>query len=91
MARAGESSAMGGKKKGKIEDMMKELALREEDLDDVVFEESNAPAEEDLRWIILVHVHMDKGFNTYWFFRNMRTAWDLARDGKIKTLEENLF
>ena len=34
---------------------------------------------------------MDKGFDNYWFFNNMRSAWDLARPVKMKTLEENLF
>lgn len=48
---------------------MRELALCEEDLD-----EEDAPAEEDLRWMIIVWVHMDKGFISYWFFRNARKA-----------------
>ena len=87
MAKHGEGSMSGSK--GKIEDLMKELALNEEK--DMVFNEKDAPAEEDLRWMILVRVHMDKDFSNYWFFRNMRTTWDLARPVKIKTLEENLF
>ncbi|KAE8768432.1 hypothetical protein D1007_60094 [Hordeum vulgare] len=81
--------ARGGK--GKIEDLMKELALQEDDMDDDVFEEADAPPTDDLRWMVLVCVHMDKGFSNYWFFRNMRSDWDLARPVKIKTLEENLF
>lgn len=68
MASRREPSASGAKGKGKLEDLMKELALKEEDLDDVVFEEEDAPADEDLRWMILARVHMDKGFSTYWFF-----------------------
>lgn len=91
MANHGGSSASGSKWKGKLEDLMKELALDEEDLYDVVFKEDDAPAEEDLWWMILVRVHMDKGFSNCWFFRNMRTAWDLARDVMIKTLDENIF
>lgn len=91
MVTRSESAAAGGKGKGKIEDLMEELALKEDDLDDVVFEKDDAPPEEDLRWMIVIRVHMDKGFSNYWFFRNMRSAWDLARKVKIKTLEENLF
>ncbi|XP_073367775.1 uncharacterized protein [Aegilops tauschii subsp. strangulata] len=34
---------------------------------------------------------MDKDFSNYGFFRTMRAAWDLAREVKIKTLEDNLF
>ncbi|KAE8771773.1 hypothetical protein D1007_56277 [Hordeum vulgare] len=81
--------ARGGK--GKIKDLMKKLALQEDDLDGVVFEEADASPEDDLRWMVLVRVHMDKGFSNYWFFPNMRSAWDLARSVKIKTLEGNLF
>ena len=91
MAARGGSSALGNKGKGKIEDLMKELDLKEDDLDDVVFEEEDAPSEKNLGWMILVRVHMDKDFNNYWFFRQMRASWDLARPVKIKTLEENLF
>ncbi|XBI96090.1 hypothetical protein VPH35_032417 [Triticum aestivum] len=91
MANHGDPAASGSKGKGKLEGLMKELALKEDDLGDVVFEEDDAPAEEELRWMILARVHIDKGFSTYWFLRNMRTAWDLARPVKIKTLEDNLF
>ena len=82
----GGSSTSGSKGKGKIEDLMKELDLKEDDLDDLVFEEDDARPDENLRWMILVRVHMDKDFSNYWFFRQMRAAWDLARKVKIKTL-----
>ena len=36
------SSASGSKGKGKLEELMKELALKEDDLDDVVFEDDDA-------------------------------------------------
>ncbi|KAF6985936.1 hypothetical protein CFC21_003739 [Triticum aestivum] len=91
MAQRGDPSASSSKGKDRLEALMKELALKDDDLDDVVFDEGDAPAEEDLRWMILARVHMDKSFSTYWFFRNMRSAWDLARPVKIKTLEKNLF
>ncbi|XP_020148031.1 uncharacterized protein [Aegilops tauschii subsp. strangulata] len=91
MASRVDASGSGAKGKGKLEDIMQELALKEEDLDDVIFEDDDAPAEEELRWMVLARVHMDKGFSTYWFFRNMRSAWDLARPVKMKTLEDNLF
>ncbi|XBI37081.1 hypothetical protein VPH35_122491 [Triticum aestivum] len=91
MAKQGTLGASGSKGKGKLEDLMEELALKEDDLDDVVFEEDDAPLEEDLQWMILVRVHIDKTFSNYRFFRNMKSTWDLARKVQIKTLEENLF
>ena len=84
-------SAADGSKGGNLDRLMQELAMKEDDMDDALFEEDDAPPEENLRWMILARVHMDKSFSTYWFFRNMKSAWDLARGVKIKTLEDNLF
>lgn len=39
--------------------MMAELGLREEDLDDVVFDEKDAPPEAT-RWMAVAWVHIDK-------------------------------
>ena len=41
-----------------VEKMMQELGLKEEDLDDVVFDEKDAPAEA-ARWIALAKVGQD--------------------------------
>ncbi|KAE8809515.1 hypothetical protein D1007_13801 [Hordeum vulgare] len=52
------SSSVGGGRK--VEDLMKEVALQEDVLYDVVFEESDAPVEEDICRMNLFRVHMDK-------------------------------
>lgn len=49
MANRGVGSTSDDKGEGKLEDMMRELALNEDDLDDVVFDEDDETAEEDLR------------------------------------------
>lgn len=56
--------------------MMQELGLQEEDLHDVVYDEMEAPLAAT-RWLALARVHMDKPYGQYWFFKNMRAAWDL--------------
>jgi hypothetical protein len=53
-----------------------------DDLDDVVFEEEDS-TEVDNRWLLIVPVHMGWEFSNFWFFKNMRAAWDLAQDVKI--------
>ena len=58
---------------------MMELGLREEDLDDVVFDEDEAPPAAS-RWIALVRVYTPKSYNQFWFFKNIRAAWDLAQE-----------
>ncbi|XBI80709.1 hypothetical protein VPH35_089798 [Triticum aestivum] len=69
---------------------MKELGLREEDLDDVVFDEKEAALVAP-RWVTLAKVHTIKTYSQYWFFRNMRAAWDLAQEVQFKPLEDNLY
>ena len=73
-----------------VEAMMRELGLTEEDLDDVIFDEKQAPAEGP-RWIMLARVNTTKTYSQTWFYRNMRSAWDAAQEVKFKPLEENLY
>lgn len=54
--------------------LMEELGLREEDIDDVVFEEDKAPSAAT-HWMALAKVHMDKTYSQFWFYKNMRAAW----------------
>jgi hypothetical protein len=79
MAAREQSYSSGTAGKEDLEKMMRELGLHEEDLDDVVFEEEQPPAQSDNRWMIVVRVHIDRDFSNYWFFKNMRTAWDLVQ------------
>lgn len=46
-----------------VQEMMEELSLKEDDLDDVVFEEEEAPTETDVRWMAIVRVHMQKTYS----------------------------
>lgn len=73
-----------------VERMMKELGLKEEDLVDVVVDEKGLP-EEAARWMAIARVHTDKSYSQYWFFRNMRVAWDLAQEVKFRPLSNNLY
>nr|XP_020154401.2 uncharacterized protein LOC109739757 [Aegilops tauschii subsp. strangulata] len=70
--------------------MMEEVGLKEEDLQDVVVEDEEIP-EEATRWMAIARVHTERTYSQYWFFRNMRSAWDLAKDVKIRPLEDNLY
>ena len=74
-----------------VEEMMKNLGITEDDLDDVVFEEQDVPAEVAVRWMAIARVHTPKNYSQYWFFKNMRAAWDLAHDVKFRPLEDNLY
>jgi hypothetical protein len=54
--------------------MIKKLGLREEDLDDVVYEDESLPPTEAPRWLAIARVHTDHEFSNFWFYKNPRTA-----------------
>ena len=80
--------ASGSNTASDMENMMAELGFREEDLDDVVFDEKRAPPYET-RWMAVARVHINKPYSQYWLFKNMCAAWDLAHDVKFRPLEDN--
>lgn len=89
MARDQECSlASGGR--NDLEAMMKQLGLMEDDLDNVIFEEETAVPMEATRWLAIARVHTEVEYSNYWFYKNMRSAWELAQDVKTRTLEDNL-
>lgn len=73
-----------------LEAMMEELGLKEDELQDVIVEDGELPMEAT-RWMALARVHTDKPYSQYWFYRNMRVAWDLAQEVKIRPLKDNLY
>jgi hypothetical protein len=66
-----------------VEAMLAKLGRKEDDLDDVIYEEEVQQPEEDTRWMVVGHVHIEAEFSHFWFFKNMRTVWDLAKEVKI--------
>jgi hypothetical protein len=54
------ASPSGGEGKDDLDEMMRKLGLREEDLDDVVYEEEPPPPPEVTRWLAIARVHTDR-------------------------------
>ncbi|CAM0945152.1 unnamed protein product [Alopecurus aequalis] len=84
-----ESSSTG--KTSELESMMEQLGIKEDDLDDVVFEEVVEKPEEAVRWLAIARVFIEKEFSEFWFKMNMTTAWDLAHKVRLRTLEGIIF
>jgi hypothetical protein len=81
----------GGTGEDRLEEMMERLGLREEDLDDVIFEEEPQPPAESTRWLAIARVHTTREYSDFWFFKNMRSAWDLVQEVKFRSLEDNMY
>ncbi|KAK1607332.1 hypothetical protein QYE76_031005 [Lolium multiflorum] len=73
-----------------IEQMMKRLGIVEDDLDDVVYEEEGSLPAEATRWLAIARVFTDSEYSSFWFFKNMRTAWDLAQQVETRFLDSSL-
>ncbi|KAK1620952.1 hypothetical protein QYE76_026469 [Lolium multiflorum] len=73
-----------------IDQMMKRLGIVEDDLDDVVYEEEGPLPAEATRWLAIARVFTDSEYSSFWFFKNMRSAWDLAQQVETRSLDSNL-
>ena len=101
MAEEGAGKAGVSSCASEVARLMEELGLHEDDLDDVIVDEAAVP-QDAARWMAVARVHIDKTYNSFfsakkktysqtWFFRNMRSAWDLAQVVNFKPLEPNLY
>jgi hypothetical protein len=88
-----DPNASGSAAPGKddLDVLMKKLGLREEDLDDVVYEDEPPPPATATRWLAIARVHTDREFRDFWFYKNMRTAWDTAQEVKFRSLDDNMY
>ncbi|KAI4975677.1 hypothetical protein ZWY2020_049284 [Hordeum vulgare] len=85
-----EDGGSGSGSVTELESMMEELGLSEENLQDVEVGDADLP-EDTTRWMAIVRVHTEKTYSQYWFYRQMRTVWDLPQEVKIRPLEDNLY
>ncbi|KAI5008659.1 hypothetical protein ZWY2020_009707 [Hordeum vulgare] len=83
-------SSGSGSATSNLEAMMEELGLQKEDLNDVVVADDELP-EEETRWMAAARVHIDRPYSQYWFYMNMRVAWNLVQEVKIRPLSDNLY
>ncbi|KAE8815217.1 hypothetical protein D1007_07342 [Hordeum vulgare] len=84
------SRSRAGSNNNDLESMMQELGLHEEDVEDAVVVEDDL-LEDATRWMVVARVHTDRPYNQYWFYKNMRVAWDLAQEVKIRPFSDNLY
>jgi hypothetical protein len=75
-----------------LQDLMKNLVLKDEELDDVILpKEDFVNLQEGARWMAVVKVHTTKHFGNQPFFQRMDAAWGFAKKWSIRPVEDNLF
>jgi hypothetical protein len=85
-----QASGSGTKKPENLNDMLNRLGIEEDEIDDLVFEETDIP-KEGIKWMALAKVHTTNYFSPQSFEQHMRVAWSPAKEVKFTALEENLF
>ncbi|KAM0905176.1 hypothetical protein ACQ4PT_017548 [Festuca glaucescens] len=95
MAASGSSSAMTGRDEdgdASLARAMKNLELREGELDDVFVGETEvATLKKQARWLALARVHTAKSFSSEALFSTLRYVWGLAQEPEMREVDDNLF
>lgn len=91
----GSGSASAGKKgmgAVNLEEAMKNMKLKDSELDDVfVGEEEISELSKAARWLAVARVNTRKPFSADAFRDTMKFAWRLANEPEIREAEDNLF
>jgi hypothetical protein len=85
-----QASGYGSKKAENLDDLLNRLGIEEDEIDDLVFEETDLP-KEGIKWMAISKVHTSNYFSLQTFEQHMRVAWSLVKEVKFTSLEENLF
>jgi hypothetical protein len=85
-----QASGSGSKKAENLDNLLNRHEIEEDEIDDLVFEETDLP-KEGIKWMAIAKVHTSNYFSPQMFEQHMRVAWSPAKEVKFIVLEENLF
>jgi hypothetical protein len=75
-----------------LDDLLKHLELRDDELDDVVLEAKAVDEyRKDARWLTIGKVLTTRSFSEEALFEKMKAIWNLSREPGCKEAGENLF
>jgi hypothetical protein len=86
-----DPSGSGPKISEPIDELLHRLGIKNDEIDDLVFEEEESAPKEGVKWMALVRVHASNYFSPQSFEQTMRIVWSPAREVKFQHLEAKLF
>jgi hypothetical protein len=90
MAADGSTSQKGNG--GSIEELLKSLNLKEEDIEGVFVKKSEVDSlKEGTRWMAVMRLHTSKPFSAQSLKKTLSFAWAPAQEVTFRSLEENKF
>jgi hypothetical protein len=88
----GSSSGTAANKEPEIDDLLKHLDLRDDELEEVVVGAEKAKEYQmAARWLAVAKVHTTRSFSADALFGKMKAVWNLSRDPICREAGENLF
>jgi hypothetical protein len=88
----GSSSGAAAGKDSEIDDLLKHLDLRDDELEEVVVGADKAKEYQmAAHWLAVVEVHTTRSFSSDALFGKMKAIWNLSRDPICREAGENLF
>jgi hypothetical protein len=88
----GSSSGVAAEKDSDIDDLLKHLDLRDDELEEVVVGVDKAKEYQMAAlWLAIAKVHTTRSFSFDALFGKMKAVWNLSRDPIYKEAGENLF
>ncbi|KAE8803460.1 hypothetical protein D1007_20689 [Hordeum vulgare] len=74
-----------------LEDFFDQLDLNEEEFNDVEIDKEDQGIQDNIWWLALARVHIEKNFSQASFYRDMREAWNLAQGVRFRPVGPNRF
>src|SRR4051812_16944082 len=68
-----------------LEDLMNGLGIGEGEIDDLAYEDVMPEETMEGRRLIIGKVHTNFEYGDFWFYKNMRSAWDFAQTVKFRS------
>ena len=72
-------------------DFLEKLDLNDDDFVDVEIDEDDPEIQESVRWLALARVHTNRNFSPSAFYKDMRAAWNPAKEIRFRPVGPNRF
>lgn len=74
-----------------LDDFFDQLDLNDDEFHDVEIDMDDPVINDSVRWLALARVHTEKSFSQSAFYKDMRAAWNPAKEIRFRPVGPNMF